>query len=135
MDMTVERDLIPFFRHFKQVVFTQQLTDDAGLSRHRGEEIVGKFQLPEAIITGSHQFLHDLQKYSCRVPAHMAVGTVQHLVHERAQRIQALVALCALQRSQQVNDGIGNPQPARFRQLFYAVGVEVGIKEVIQMAE
>ena len=69
VDMVVEGDLVPLFRHLQEMVTPQFLADQARFPRGGHTKIMGQFELPFIIPPHPDQLLHDLEEHPCRIPA------------------------------------------------------------------
>ncbi|WMW66821.1 hypothetical protein [Nitratidesulfovibrio liaohensis] len=108
MHVVVEGQLVPFFRHFQQVVLGQQGAHDARLARCGAAKIVRQLELAAGVAVGAHEVLHDLDEHARRVAAQARLGAVQHFVAQGLQGQQAVFRQTGLQRVQQIDHRVGH---------------------------
>jgi hypothetical protein len=131
----VERDLVPFFGHLKQMIPAQKAANCAWLADNRHAKIMSQFELPDSAVTGPHHFFHNLQKDPRGIFPHVYLPAAHDLVTQAAQGSDALISFTGFQRLQQPYGGIGHSQPRRGRQLFDPTRVKVRVEEVPQILE
>ena len=124
MHVVVKGVLVPFLRHFKQVVFAQQCPHNARRTAHGLMKFVREGQLVAGIIVRAHKVFHDLHQHTRCVVLQRRMRGVQNLVVQAAQSLQSLAGAASLQAFQQHDDGAGKAQSVRGGHFNDAVGVQ-----------
>ena len=113
IDMVIEGQLVPGLGHLGQMVARQHAAHHTRRAQGGAAEVVG------------------LHERTGGIAAQGRMGAGQHLVVQGLQGQQTVTRTADLQIAQQVDDGIGHAGGRRGDQLLDAVGMQLGVEEIV----
>ena len=131
VDMVIQGKLVPFLRHFQQMVCIQELAHEAGVPGRDFPEIVHELKLRQFILPRPDDLLHDLDEDAARIVPEGRAGAVQHFVAEDAQGHEPIRSAPGLKVAEQVDDRVGHPVLVGRRQFQDAMRMEIGVKDLV----
>ena len=131
VDMVIQGKLVPFLRHFQQMVCIQELAHEAGVPGRDFPEIMHELKLRQFILPRPDDLLHDLDEDAARIVPEGRTGAVQHFVAEDAQGHEPIRSAPGLKVAEQVDDRMGHPVLVGRRQFQDAMRMEIGVKDLV----
>ena len=129
--MLVQRKLIPFLRHFHEMMPVEKFPDDARIARGGLAKVVYQLELGVFVVPGTDDGLHDLDEHPARIIAERGLGAVQHLVAEDAQGHEPVRSAAGFEVAEQVDDRVGHPVLVGRRQFQDAMRMKIGVKDLV----
>jgi hypothetical protein len=135
VNMVVKSNLVPFFRHFQEVVVFEQPSDHPGFAKGRHTEAMGQFKLEGVVAPGPDQFFHDLKEDPGSILGHGPGGGIQDFIFKALEGLEPVFNDPPFHGLQKGSDGIGRAKALGFSQLLDSQGMKKWIIELSRISK